>query len=139
MALPLIPLAAGAALGGAGVGAGSLLGGAGGGGSQKQTKKDRVISRTDTDVDARQFSFSDARQLSYSPQISVDSPGSTQTSKKEMSSTARSRPQQNIPVQQPVTQGTGSQGAESGTNLERIAMFGLIIGGGAYVAGEFIQ
>lgn len=139
MALPLLPLAGGALIGGAGVGAGTLLGGAGSGGKTQQKKKDKVISRTDTDVDARQFSFSDARQLSYAPQISVDSPGSTQTTKKQMSSRATSRPRQRNQVRQPTTNRTGDQGAESGLNVERIAMFGLIIGGGAYVAGEFIQ
>lgn len=140
MALPLLPLAGGALIGGAGVGAGSLLGGAGKTGKTDQTREDRLISKKDVNVDARQTTQTDARQLSYNPQIQVESPGATQTSKKEMSSRARAQPTQRTPTNFPTNQETGGQGIDqSGVNLEKIGMMALIVGGGAYVAGEFVK
>ncbi len=132
MALPLIPLLAGGAGAGAGVGIGSMLGG-----EDEQAREDQIKSKKDVNVDARQETFSPqiSKNMSWSPNVQVQSPGATQKNTNDQ----RLRPQQSVtpeftnPVTVPTEQETGSQG--QGTDMENLLAMGLI-GGGAIILGR---
>ena len=132
MALPLVPILAGGAGAGAGLGLGTILGD-----EDEQNREDDIVSKKDVNVDARQETFSPqiTRAMNYSPNVQVQSPGATQKNTNDQ----RLRPQQSVtpefrnPVTIPTQQETGGQA--QGTDMENLLAIGLI-GGGAIILGR---